>query len=155
MGAPCHRPQPKSGRRFLSCPILAIRLSEFGSTLAAEISVFQALSAGNGIAPFIFALIPVEAAAMLAKLGEKLVPAPAVAHVTSNVAAVVFVLELVLVLVLLVVLVPVTVLPVALLSLPPPPPHAVRLDSASSRVMALIFRTVGAGFWSFWRMGMG
>ncbi|EHL22805.1 hypothetical protein KYG_10570 [Acidovorax sp. NO-1] len=58
MGAPSHRPDPKSGDRPRSRPMLAIRLSELESTGRVLMSVFHALSAGKGTAPISEASTP-------------------------------------------------------------------------------------------------
>src|SRR2546423_2255260 len=50
LGAPAQM-VPKSECSPVIRPMLAIRLSEFGSTGAVETSAFQGLSAGNGSAP--------------------------------------------------------------------------------------------------------
>src|SRR5262252_4650397 len=55
---------PKSGCSPIDAPMLAIRLSEFASTGAEEMSRFHALSAGNGTAPFSRAPTPSSAVAI-------------------------------------------------------------------------------------------
>src|SRR3989338_423259 len=51
IGAPSHRPAPKSGNKPRERPMLAMRLSELGSMGSPLISAFQSLLAGNGSAP--------------------------------------------------------------------------------------------------------
>ena len=65
MGAPSHSPAPKSGCSPRVSPMLAISAAESGSTGALEMSVFHALSAGNGSAPFRLAPAPSDAACRL------------------------------------------------------------------------------------------
>src|SRR3989344_2124426 len=51
IGAPSHRPAPKSGNKPRERPMLAMRLPELGSMGSPLISAFQSLLAGNGSAP--------------------------------------------------------------------------------------------------------
>ena len=68
MGAPCQKPDPKSGCSPVSSPMLAISAPEFGSTGRADTSWFQGLSAGKASAPYSGAPRPSAAREKLPKL---------------------------------------------------------------------------------------